>query len=1182
MAIERLTFSNDLKAKDLYYCDEFFSLKGEKIIPSDSFSYDYYEALRDVNDFKTNNYSNLFLTKKQNTSNWLKSKIVDNTNISGLVTTLEWRNEDKSYWLYFDDTYNIKKLDVAEIWANVVSEKSNKFYGNHIFYIDLIDEVRCTISHTYADFNMYLTYDTKNGNFKFKKNIGENEISKYIYQIEGNKIKFYNNEGQVLYLKDGELSFRDESTIDDGNEICYIENTQLDFNFYVDSSWVGYDRSETIASVDKGRSSQNLKTQALIHHQYNKDGGFNFIPLKNNLTYKGNSVRGNNTNYSDDNYPDVDYRTYTSINSGLNQEKGNENITLSFTFTDQEYEVDGGQTLSFTIPKSEGDLPSLFPYKEININDTKFVKNGAFASSVPYFSDKIKMLQDGVIEGGKDNTPNNATYLCTWLYKKDDKSKPVWVDRYYYPDFTSRWDIIKEGYDDEDSDEYNVYSQSKENFIDKINRTSNDGKDGEKIARKTYFDKISDMLIREDTTYHYQRVSEKMVNEVLSNIEKYRISTATGNTNKELDLLEQFLFDGRAFSKIKYDKWNNTNAINLNFDAFLSRNKKMGLQLFGSDYNHGFNIQNRKDLVPFHYYPSENIIYLLNNKFEIVHQFDLTTKYPNETVKKLILGEVFDDVVVVTNTHVYVFSYDLQLKHKFDFSSIDQAFDISLSDLYTCNVVLFGNNIYIPKGNDIYKLMLAYMEYDEEKEKEEPKVKIIKLDSSEYKKNFDDQTQTIRNIFIDEDGSIYALDYEKYALSNDKDTIYGISFQDNIYYIEAQSIGKLYGNMDNSKYKEFQSSESIDMIQINGFGDMCLVRSFAENAKDIKRLQVYDISKQKVFDYDLGGFDKVHSLDSYTFLDEKGTEQSCFTLICSSGVSMNRLTYFTSTKKITTSDLLIPSKKIPATATEPEKEIAGFPYGSANAIFETVNTIRTLSVEDNNALYFNLHVPSETICENKATIKWSLDNIQDGWYNINVYINLDKGIFEVKINDEIFEVIKEGTRYKVVDGELISSNEDISWFKPFVHSDGTIFNTTYYIGALGKKYGTMLNKILKNGVEDPYICVNTKIENVQLFTKELAYHEYQAMRMRGKMINKLILTLPCGNRNCIDELVRYFKYVATQAISNSIKINIAGTGLQTEGQFNMLRKEIMNTLEDNKDCLIKVRAIEFIETGNNV
>jgi hypothetical protein len=161
-----------------------------------------------------------------------------------------------------------------------------------------------------------------------------------------------------------------------------------------------------------------LESQALIHHQYNRDGGFNFIPLKTNLTYKGNSVRGNNTNYSDDNYPDVDYRTYTAINSGLNQEKGNDNITLSFTFTDQEYEVNGGQTLTFTIDKRNyGELPTLFPHEQININDTKFVKNGAFASSVPYFSDRVKMLQDGGLPKG---TPNNATYLCTWLYKEDD------------------------------------------------------------------------------------------------------------------------------------------------------------------------------------------------------------------------------------------------------------------------------------------------------------------------------------------------------------------------------------------------------------------------------------------------------------------------------------------------------------------------------------------------------------------------------------------------------------------------------------------------------------------------------------------------------------------------------------------------------------------------------------------
>lgn len=104
---------------------------------------------------------------------------------------------------------------------------------------------------------------------------------------------------------------------------------------------------------------------------------------------------------------------------------------------------------------------------------------------------------------------------------------------------------------------------------------------------------------------------------------------------------------------------------------------------------------------------------------------------------------------------------------------------------------------------------------------------------------------------------------------------------------------------------------------------------------------------------------------------------------------------------------------------------------------------------------------------------------------------------------------------------------------------------------------------------------------MQLYTKTLSYYEYQAMRLRGKPINKLILTLPCGNRNNLDEIVRYFKYVSSPAISNKIKINVAGTGLKTEGEFNLLRKEIMTVLENNKDCLVDVKEIEFIETGKN-
>ena len=93
---------------------------------------------------------------------------------------------------------------------------------------------------------------------------------------------------------------------------------------------------------------------------------------------------------------------------------------------------------------------------------------------------------------------------------------------------------------------------------------------------------------------------------------------------------------------------------------------------------------------------------------------------------------------------------------------------------------------------------------------------------------------------------------------------------------------------------------------------------------------------------------------------------------------------------------------------------------------------------------------------------------------------------------------------------------------------------------------------------------------------DLQKEEIKAMRLRGKRINPVILTLPCGNRNGIDEIVRYFKYNSAGAISNKVKINITGTGLQTEGEFELVKKEIMAELEKNKDCLVEVKEIEFI------
>ena len=1326
MAVNRCTFSNDLKAKDLCYSDEFFKLKSEKVIPSDSFSFDSYEALKNIVDFKTNNYSNLFLINKQETSNWLESKVKKKERIMSLATTMSWfasvleDDDEQGQWLYFNKTYEIFDTNMETIDCLMTYGKSDFNNSNYIFYINFISENECTICHSFGDLMYYLVCD-ENKTLKFAKSPIDNS-EKFVYLINDNKLRLfkrilhkkYDERDEVVgYFerfytihckrnenKEAELIVVEGQESESVNNICYVTNNVLDFNFFVNSSWIGYDRSKFISSVNPDKSAFNLETQALIHHQYNKDNGFNFIPLKNNLSYKGNTIRGNYMNDSNLEYPDVDFRTYTSIQSGLNQEKGNDTIILTFNFTDQEYTLNDGDDLIFTIPEKSLEetnmVEPLWPYKTININDTKFIKNGAFGSSVPFFSDKIKKLQNhksGLKDYlGNDISVNNGVYLCSWLYKPTHESNPIWLDRYYYPDQVSRKDALVG----------EVYEQSFENILDK-----NYDKDyiKKKIYQHTYFDKKSDMVIEPGNTYRYQRLSKKMVDELIDNISPYQIEKYSDTAKREYNTRDLFNFDNEHYRIVKYDKWNKTNIINFNTDIYLRSDKKIGLQIFGTDYTDGFNIQNRKDLVPYHYYATDYVIYLCNNKFEIVHQFDMRDKY-NDRILKLFLGDVFDDVVVVTGIWLYIFSYDLRLKSRIDLTATsgeDNAImnlDLNLANgleriidldygsggvfnthpfigndvtgMYTkvdtdgnityeapsvslinypynhnkikigelknkisgkieikgndktntisfgerligiysnrflsktpknkgkvfipsklcqmiCkyNSILYKNNLYIPINQNVLKIVMCpdtNLDFelfgDEERENYPAVARLLNVDEVYYnytktddaefssditsiqgdnvgiEQNFIEVENRVKHIFIKEDGKVYALNYDQFGISADGDTIYGLYASDRYvasggwWWLFNQSLSKMHSDSGSSKYAEFASPNSIDRVKLNNRGEMCLIRNFHnladnENEDNNKRMDIYDKTKQIVYTYDLSAFDKVLSLDCYTFIDEKMDEHPCFTALCKSNDTIFQVTYLCDNNS-----MIVRNTNLPSDVCE--------------NFVETVNSNANLRYQGQNCLYFNLHVPSHYTYDHVATIKWDISDIQDGWYNINAYINLDEAVFQVRINDIIYETINEDTH---------------SWFKPFVSSDGTTFNSTYYLGCLGKKYGTTLNKILKNGFYDPYACRDSKVENLTIYTKKIDYHEYQAIRLKNRKINQLILTLPCGNRNNIDEMVRYFKYNSSPAISNKVKINIAGTGLQTEGEFELLRKEIMAVLENNKDCLVDVKEITFV------
>ena len=122
----------------------------------------------------------------------------------------------------------------------------------------------------------------------------------------------------------------------------------------------------------------------------------------------------------------------------------------------------------------------------------------------------------------------------------------------------------------------------------------------------------------------------------------------------------------------------------------------------------------------------------------------------------------------------------------------------------------------------------------------------------------------------------------------------------------------MHSDSGSSKYAEFASPNSIDRVKLNNRGEMCLIRNFHnladnENEDNNKRMDIYDKTKQIVYTYDLSAFDKVLSLDCYTFIDEKMDEHPCFTALCKSNDTIFQVTYLCDNNSMIVRNTNLPS-----------------------------------------------------------------------------------------------------------------------------------------------------------------------------------------------------------------------------------------------------------------------------------
>lgn len=153
------------------------------------------------------------------------------------------------------------------------------------------------------------------------------------------------------------------------------------------------------------------------------NGNFNLLPLKTKISI-------NDSQYS----TVFNYKTYEKIYDY------NDSLFLQFKIDKIPVEI---------IPDKYNLIFNSYNVSAKNINDTDFVKNGAYGGNCPLNSDIIlfdsseygKYSNNGLVN---KNAVNNGTLLCLWLSAQNPlpDSPKIWMERWYDPNTVSQGNAL--------------------------------------------------------------------------------------------------------------------------------------------------------------------------------------------------------------------------------------------------------------------------------------------------------------------------------------------------------------------------------------------------------------------------------------------------------------------------------------------------------------------------------------------------------------------------------------------------------------------------------------------------------------------------------------------------------------------------------------------------------------------
>lgn len=458
-----------------------------------NYSITFHQCLSGINDLQTKTHTNFYLTNNYKFSDIFETD-TSSLQATSIFGTLVYGGEYLSY-IGVDPTPYVAAGNYEahfDVWRPAfLTAPSSTTNFTVVFY----DNNRCNIYFTRRYNKYYLCLDTYNNLLfirdrllTFNDTVIAPQDFTYLFSESGNNIIFFKKTQSSAFniskvgTKLKAVTIVENNITSSTTPFKITKNVFAYPNISLNTSFVTYKGDNTI---DPTKSSFGLSNNFLLHNDKSVSGyKTDIICLKNQLLQEDVFSSANNLLSGVETSIFVnDLREYSCIASDINTESSDE-LALNYVFYNKTYKIFPGSNW-FTSPSS------MYPYQQLNINDTKFINSGAFSYTTPEYADKVYHLSKDA-----QNYDNNQYLLCTWLSGSPTSDHKVWVDRYYYPDLISK----------EEAYIANPIGQTTyEDSIEQLIQTNTDLEAS--ILDYSFFDKTSDLVFSPNENYRYDRIS---------------------------------------------------------------------------------------------------------------------------------------------------------------------------------------------------------------------------------------------------------------------------------------------------------------------------------------------------------------------------------------------------------------------------------------------------------------------------------------------------------------------------------------------------------------------------------------------------------------------------------------------------------------------------------------------------